>query len=89
MGKKIHGEYSIEIFGDYCIEIDRSAFGGVGRAREGAFWGVIPTALRLKKVLNVLQVRLRAFSFTRLVSTRLSFAGAKNPSAQNTINNII
>ena len=22
MGKKIHGEYSIEIFGDYCIEID-------------------------------------------------------------------
>jgi len=23
MGKKIHGEYSIEISGDYCIEIDR------------------------------------------------------------------
>jgi len=22
MGKKLHGEYSIEIFGDYCIEID-------------------------------------------------------------------
>ena len=24
MGKKIHGEYSIEIFGDYCIEIDNA-----------------------------------------------------------------
>jgi len=37
----------------------------------------ISTALRLKKVLNVLQVRLRAFSFTRLVSTRFSAASLR------------
>ena len=35
MGKKIHGEYSIEIFGDYCIEIDnRSQSGGCPVTRE-------------------------------------------------------
>jgi len=27
MGKKLHGEYSIEIFGDYCIEIDSGLLG--------------------------------------------------------------